>query len=215
MNAIALPQAAFSQWNWPRVGALSGAVSLHFAVMIALLIPPTAMTLLRPAVVDVTHARLLDPPRRFEEPPLPKPPEAVHEVRRKPIPAPAPAPVAPPVLESKLPAQQADPAPPRRIAPAAPVDAAPTALAYNTRTAIAYPREAFRLRQQGTVILDVLVGADGVPQRIEIGKSSGSRSLDAAARDAVSRWTFQSGTRNGVATALWARVPVTFELQTL
>jgi protein TonB len=71
------------------------------------------------------------------------------------------------------------------------------------------------LHQQGTVILRVLVGTDGSAQAVEVEKSSGSRALDNAARDAVRRWTFQAGTRNGISTALWARVPIKFDLQTL
>jgi len=62
-------------------------------------------------------------------------------------------------------------------------------------------------------VLRVLVGSDGLPQAVEIEKSSGSRSLDLAARDAVRRWTFRPGTHNGAATALWARVPVAFSYQ--
>jgi protein TonB len=88
-------------------------------------------------------------------------------------------------------------------------------LAYLTRTRVPYPREAIALHQQGTVILRVLVGTDGIAQTIEIEKSSGSRALDNAARDAVRRWTFQAGTRNGIRAALWARVPIRFDLQTL
>jgi protein TonB len=101
------------------------------------------------------------------------------------------------------------------IPPTAPAEVAPVALAYNTRTRIPYPRDAFQLHQQGTVVLSVLVGVDGVPQTVEIEKSSGSRSLDVAARDAVRHWTFQAGTRNGITTALWARVPIKFDLQAL
>ena len=122
------------------------------------------------------------------------------------------APVAPPTAESPTQSQLADPLPPTADAPPAPVDIEPTALAYHTRTRIPYPRDAFQLRQQGTVILRVLVGTDGIPQTVEIEKSSGSRSLDMAARDAVRKWTFQAGTRNGIATPLWARVPITFDL---
>jgi protein TonB len=215
MTALALPQSSMP-WNWPRVGALSGALSLHLVVLLLLLIPPVALRVLDPPPPDITHVRVLDPPPKLEEPPLPTPPKVIPEVRQKPVRPAPPAAVAPPIVESPLPAQQADPTPPPRDqAPTAPVDVAPTALAYNVRTRIAYPRDAARMHQHGTVILSVLVGADGVPQSIEIEKSSGWRSLDNAARDAVRHWTFQPGTRNGIATALWARVPISFDLQTL
>ena len=111
---------------------------------------------------------------------------------------------------------QADPGPPAaNDLPTAPVDSDPTALAYLTRTRVAYPREAIALHQQGTVILRVLVGTDGSAQEVEIETSSGSRSLDSAARDAVRHWTFRPGTRNGVAQSAWARVPIAFDLTQL
>jgi protein TonB len=97
----------------------------------------------------------------------------------------------------------------------APADTAPSPLAYLTRTPVKYPRDALQRHEQGTVILRVLVGADGLPQSVEIEKSSGSRSLDQAARAAVEHWTFQPGTLNGVRAALWARVPIAFDLRQL
>jgi protein TonB len=204
------------QWNWPRVGALSGALSLHVVAIVLLLAPPVVMTLLPPVRQQITEARLLDePPPKSEEPPLPKPPPLVQHIRQKPLPQPPMTAVPPPVAESPLHSVVADPAPNPDPTPSAPAEVAPVALAYQTRTRIPYPHDAFLLRQQGTVILRVLVGTDGVPQAIEIEQSSGSRSLDTAARDAVKKWTFQAGTRGGIATPLWARVPITFTLQTL
>jgi len=217
MTTLALSQPAVLQWNWPRVGALSGALSLHFIMFVLLLVPPAAMTLLRPVLPVVTDVRILEPPpKQFEEPAPPTPKKIVHEVRQlRTPPKPIQAPVAPPV-ESQMPAQVADPGPPGpTTTTTAPADVAPVALAYNTRTRIPYPLDAAKLRQQGTVILNVLVGSDGLPQTVEIEKSSGFRALDIAARDAVRHWTFQAGTRNGITAALWARVPITFTLNVL
>lgn len=205
------------RWNWPRVGALSGTLFLHGAATVLLLVPP-AFRLLRPARDTVIDVTFVEPAPRIEEPPLPTPPRLVREVPRQPAPTPvAQSPVpreAPPVASSMAEAPPADPMPtPAGTAPAG--DVAPTALAYLTRTPIPYPRDAFRARQQGTVVLAVLVGADGVPRTVDIEQSSGSRSLDRAARDAVGRWTFNPGTRNGVATELWARVPISFRIDLL
>jgi protein TonB len=94
-------------------------------------------------------------------------------------------------------------------------ETAPSAIAYGNRTRVAYPLEALRNREQGTVILRVLVGTDGSVLGVEIEKSSGSRSLDRAARDAVGKWRFHPATRNGVAHSAWASVPVTFNLSQL
>jgi protein TonB len=218
MSTLTLPQGPSLRLNWPRVGALSGTLSLHLLAISLLLIPATAMQLIKPPPADVIVAHWVEPkPPLAEEPVLPKPPPLVrHEVRRQPTPVPEHTPVASPPADSNMPSQPADPGPPAKDEiPAAAADTAPTALAYYTRTRVAYPREAIALRQQGTVILRVLVGTDGIPQAVEIETSSGSRSLDNAARDAVKRWTFQAGTRNGMRTALWARVPVRFDLLNL
>ena len=91
-------------------------------------------------------------------------------------------------------------------------DAGPSALAYGTQTRIPYPMTAMRNRIEGTVVLRVLVGEDGSVKEIEIDKSSGSRDLDRAAREAVMKWKFKPGMRSGVAYAGWARVPINFTL---
>jgi protein TonB len=217
MSTLALSHGFPLRLNWPRIGALSGTMSLHLLAISLLLIPATAMQLMKPQS-DVVTAHLVAPkPPPVEEPVLPKPPPLVrNEVLRRAPPIPVRTAVAPPVEESNMSSGQAEPGPPSaNDLPAAPADTEPTALAYLTRTRVAYPREAITLRQQGTVILRVLVGTDGVPQAVEIEKSSGSRALDNAARDAVRRWTFQAGTRNGISAALWARVPIKFDLTTL
>jgi len=53
-----------------------------------------------------------------------------------------------------------------------------------------YPNEAARLGAQGTVSLLVHVSAQGLPQTVTVAGSSGTASLDRAARNAVRRWHF-------------------------
>jgi protein TonB len=217
MSTLALQPDSTLRLNWPRIGALSGALSLHLLAISLLLIPATVMQLMEPKT-EVIIADWFEPkPPPMKEPELPQPPKPVrHEALKRPPPLPVQAPVAAPVAPSNLSSGPAEPEPlAGNDVPAATADSEPTALAYLTRTRVPYPREAIALHQQGTVILRVLVGADGVPRDVEIEKSSGSRSLDSAARDAVKRWTFQAGTRNGARAALWARVPIKFDLQTL
>jgi len=217
MFALALSQVPPLRLNWPRVGALSGTLSLHLLVVSLLLIPATAMQLMKPQFEVITAHWVEPKPPPVEEPVLPKPPPLVrHEIMNRPPQIPARTPVAPPAEQSNMSSGQAEPGPPSaNDLPGIPADSEPTALAYLTRTRVAYPREAVAQHQQGTVILRVLVGTDGIPQAIEIEKSSGSRILDNAARDAVRRWTFQAGTRNRISAALWARVPIKFDLTTL
>lgn len=75
-----------------------------------------------------------------------------------------------------------------------------------------YPRQARRLGQQGTVLLEALVSATGRVEELEIAESSGVKSLDAAALKAVREWRFEAGRENGRAKAMRVRVPVRFEL---
>lgn len=215
MGTLAMPQPPALRWNWPRVGALSGTLSLHLIAIALLLVPPLAMKLAQPARQEITVVDLIKDPPHVEEPPLPVPRRIVHEVRQKPVLPPA---VAPPLAPVDSTLQIPVAAPPKTsgdVAPQTSGDTAPAALAYLTRTRIPYPKDALKRHEQGTVILRVLVGADGLPQTVEIEKSSGSRSLDLAARAAVAHWTFMPGTLNGVRSALWARVPIAFDLQLL
>jgi len=77
----------------------------------------------------------------------------------------------------------------------------------------AYPATALRRGEGGTVLLRVNVGADGRPQEIAFADRSGSRELDRAARDAVSRWRFTPALENGKPVAAVVEVPVDFRPQ--
>ena len=59
----------------------------------------------------------------------------------------------------------------------------------------------------------MLIGADGIPQKVEIKQSSGFERLDRQAVDTVTRWRFVPGTRNGVPEAMWYLQPINFVLQ--
>jgi protein TonB len=206
--------------NWPRISALSGSMSLHLYVLALLLLtPPIAMQMLKqvqPEVPIAVHVISELPPEVVN--PVPPPPTPVHHE--------AHPHVIPHVVAVEHPAQ---PVSEIQTAVSIPTltqtadvagssvseDVAPTALAYNTRTRVAYPHDALVHGEHGTVVLRVLVGTDGLPQTVEIETSSGSRSLDIAARDAVKHWTFRPGMRDGVAHSAWARVPIAFDLSTL
>lgn len=86
-------------------------------------------------------------------------------------------------------------------------------IAYETATPPAYPLQALRTGVQGTVLLKVLVDADGKPVQVVIERGSGSRLLDDAARKHVlAAWRFHPATRDGHAIQAWALVPVRFAL---
>ncbi len=60
-----------------------------------------------------------------------------------------------------------------------------------------YPPESARRGEEGIVALLVHVTPDGLPRSIEIVQSSGFRSLDNSARDAVLGWHFHPGMQDG------------------
>ena len=86
------------------------------------------------------------------------------------------------------------------------------ALEYLSNPKPAYPREALRDGLQGTVMLRVVVGADGVPGDVDVARSSGSRILDRAAMGAVKSWRFKPAMRNGQAEAATVQIPVAYNL---
>ena len=75
-----------------------------------------------------------------------------------------------------------------------------------------YPETARRRGQQGRVLLQVNVSAEGMPVTVSVAQSSGYPSLDAAALTAVQQWRFVPATRAGAPVAATAEVPVRFRL---
>jgi len=166
------------------------------------------------------------PPPKPAPPPPPKPAPKAPAPRPAPmpvaIPDPTPAPNAPTGVTTPQPpappieAPVAPPAPP----PAPPAPPAPPKIelpssdaAYLNNPRPTYPAISKRLGEQGKVVLRVLIGTDGLPQKVEINKSSGFDRLDRQAQDAVMRWRFVPGKRNGVPETMWNLVPVNFVLE--
>lgn len=105
-------------------------------------------------------------------------------VEAKTAPAPAEAPITPPLFNA----------------------------AYLRNPAPVYPGIARRSGDQGTVMLKVLVSPEGTPVRVELDQSSGSKSLDNAAQEAVKGWRFVPARRGAQNIEAWVRVPVVFKL---
>ena len=83
---------------------------------------------------------------------------------------------------------------------------------YLNNPAPVYPRMSRRMGEQGTVLVRVLISADGRAEQAEIRTSSGYARLDEAALDTVKRWRYVPGKRAGTAEAMWFNVPVRFVL---
>jgi TonB family protein len=74
-----------------------------------------------------------------------------------------------------------------------------------------YSEEARKVKQQGLVVLAVVVDNQGRPRDIHIARSLGL-GLDEKAIEAVERWRFAPGMKDGVAVAVQVNVEVSFRL---
>jgi TonB family protein len=74
-----------------------------------------------------------------------------------------------------------------------------------------YTEEARRARISGTVIVSLIVGADGRPRDIRIVRGLG-RGLDEKAAEAVARWRFRPGIKEGSTVPVQATIEVKFRL---
>jgi protein TonB len=76
-----------------------------------------------------------------------------------------------------------------------------------------YPPLSRRMREEGRVILRVLVTAEGGASDVEIRTSSGSARLDDSALRTVQRWKFIPARRGQTPVQSWVLVPVIFKLE--
>jgi protein TonB len=76
-----------------------------------------------------------------------------------------------------------------------------------------YPRLSKRLREEGVVILDLWVLADGSVADVNIKISSGHPRLDNAALEAVKMWRYKPANQNGEAIAYRYEQPVEFAMK--
>lgn len=153
-------------------------------------------------------------PEAFE--PLPRPMAAGDAA----TPLPAPPEEAPRLVEEPATAAPPPASEPNALPPSI-EDAAPAAVAVQAPAPLPeqspsprYPLDALRRGDTGTVVVQVQVDADGQPVSVDIIQRSGSRDLDRAALDAVSRWRFSPARDAGgdpVAGSL--SVPIDFKLE--
>jgi len=64
-----------------------------------------------------------------------------------------------------------------------------------------YSKQARKAKYKGTVVLWMIVGADGIPRDIAVSRSLGM-GLDEKAIEAVRKWRFQPATKHGVPVAV-------------
>lgn len=204
--------------------------ALHTGLLqrvVEVVVPVMAISQAEPPPPPPKPPEPVKPPEPPKTPPPPKPVQPVLTPPPTPqTPTPAtpepPAVLAAPTAAPTAPAvQAAPPAPPPPAPPPAPVAPAaapkvelPSSKAdYLHNPPPEYPRMSKRLGEQGKVVLKVLIGPDGVPQKVELQTSSGFERLDKSAMDAAMRWRYVPGKRGGVPEAMWYQVPIQFTLE--
>ena len=215
-------------------------VILAFLFMLGLMehtiTPPEAP----PVLVELMQSQ--PTPKTIEQPvakPIPVPPRPQPVAAPAPTPQPQPQPIpskvstptevaqATPVAPVSAPTAPTPPAPTRVEAPPAPAPPSPApVVTAPSKTDVSipasysasnqkpiYPNMSKRLGEQGTVVLRVLVKADGSAGEVEVKSSSNYPRLDQAAIDAVKTWRFNPAKIDGKATDEWYQVPIPFKLQ--
>jgi len=211
-------ESAQPRLDWQRVSAMSVAFAVHVAAAFVLAMP--LLPAVQRSTLPIVEAVMRDVP-----PPPPQiPPETLPEP--KPMHAPTQAmPKPQPVHDTVVDVAPTPPIPDApTVAPPTPVPASTDigeggsaggssrVLAYDGALKLRYPPSSIRAREEGAVLLNVLVDAEGRAQRVEIARGSGHAALDAAAREAVLRAHFKPVLRDGVAIPAWGVVPIRFRL---
>ena len=74
-----------------------------------------------------------------------------------------------------------------------------------------YPKKESKARHRGTVVLDLVVDADGLPRDIKVFHPL-SPEFDEEALDAVKKWKFSPASKDGKPIATQIKVEVSFRL---
>ncbi len=157
--------------------------------------------------------------------PKPKPLQQKKAETKKALTKPKPAPVKPaPVAEASpkavsAPEAVAETAKTKTAAKAAEPEPAATPPVASANKALnkapLYPMLSRRLKEQGTVYLEVLVLKNGKVGQLKLKQSSGFARLDQSALNAVRGWTYQPALKLGQPVDFWFVQPVVFNLNSI
>ena len=215
------------------VTALLTALIVHAAILLAVwqtwgrqvvlpALPPLEISLVSPALRDV-----IQPAPAIQPPPVQTTtPPASKKTLSQPAPktpvqtqAPGQEPAAEPVRQTETVSQPVEskqevPAPQVTAARTEPavVETTPPSFdaAYLNNPKPDYPPAAKRMGMEGVVLLRVMVNPAGVPEKVSVLNSSGSRLLDEAAVNTVYQWTFVPARQGNKPVSGSVNVPIRF-----
>ena len=217
-------------------GGLFGFVMGAHALLLVMLtlvrspVPPTDDKVMMVEMLPMAPAAQESVARPPARPAAPPEPERPRPVRPKPAPAvKAPPPVPAPVAETApAPAAPTSSAPPAPASGSAHASAGtPTGSAtqgggesqarfdadYLRNPAPPYPPMSRKMREEGKVLLRVLVTPEGTAGSVEVKTSSGSARLDESALRTVRQWKFIPARRGDAPVQSWVLVPIIFKLE--
>ncbi len=175
--------------------------------------PPSAPPVEQQQASEPKPKPKVAPPKRRATPPAKDtPPKAAPPRATE---APTEMTTAPPAASATSPSSDigAPSAPPAPALPPPPVKRPPSEASYAaSNRKPAYPALSRRYGEQGTVVLRVLVQADGSAGAVEIKSSSGHRLLDESALSTVRGWRFTPATSDGKPVAEWYQLAIPFKL---
>jgi len=190
--------------------SLLSVVLAHAAVLAAVIYTPktSAPIIVEPPTIQGVIVASEPIP---EPPPLPPPPV------EKPVPKPKlPIPKGPAseraITQEVEPEPATPPVEPQKMAEPAPVEPPRADASQLNNPAPIYPSQSRRLREEGIVLLEILVKADGTLGEMRLKKSSGHERLDESAQRAVKNWRFLPARRGSEAIDFWYELPIEFSL---
>ncbi|WP_348693780.1 TonB family protein [Duganella fentianensis] len=212
--------------RWRKLAPMAAIVAGHallFYLFYTGMLHQAARAVL-PNIVTINFVPAAEPVKPATPPMLPSTPMPVAHITVPPLPPVAIAASEPTISVAPAPARSAE-APASTAAVAVAVAAAastPVAAAGTPKTVSSveyvrapqaiYPHSSRRLGETGVVMLRVLIGEKGLAEQVVVQKSSGYTNLDEAGRQAVLRALYKPYIEDGKAIAVYALVPINFQL---
>lgn len=204
-----------------RLACILGVHALLIGGLATATTGPQLREMLTDLDLRVIEEQLPPPPSPVEpEKPRPQPATPLPPVSEAAAPPPAllTAAATSPAIETSAIVVPPQPPPPPEAAPAPMAASEPVTPAhfnadYLHNPAPIYPAASRRKGEQGTVVIRVLVDAQGAAEQVAIHRSSTFSRLDEAAAKAVRRWRFVPARRGEEKVEGWVLVPLVFRLE--
>lgn len=187
----------------------------HIAVLVAVLHSPSEAPPIKVEPPTIQGLIIASEPvvQPVVKPPEPPPPEPKPQPQPKmPIPKAAPSERAVHQEDTPAPTQPAPEPQKQTESTQAPVTPPSADASQLNNPAPTYPAASRKLREEGIVLLDILVKADGTLGEMRLKKSSGYSRLDESAMRTVKNWHFLPATRAGEPVDFWYELPIEFSL---